>query len=69
MKAIVTQHFLEPFESDEYGLTRTEDVLNGIVDYGHQRYEGTKGHDNKSGQNQKPGLVVLPLFHCALLSY
>jgi hypothetical protein len=62
---MVGQHLLEPFRAHEDGVARAEDILDGVVDHGHQRDDGAEGHDDKNRQHQKPGLVVFPFFHGA----
>jgi len=47
MQAMVAQHLFEPFGADVNSLTRPKDILDRIVDYGHQWNDSAKGNDDK----------------------
>ena len=63
MQAVVAQHLFKPLGADEDGLAGAENVLQRIVDHGHQGNDAAEGDDDKSRKNQKPGTIVLPFFH------
>jgi hypothetical protein len=63
MQAIVVQHLLEPIGSDEDVRARPYDILNRIIDHGHQWDDGAEGDKRTDRYHQKPGFIILPLIH------
>ena len=57
----VGEDFGEPLGADPKALVGAEDVLDRIVDHGHQRDDRGKGDQDQDRKDEEPGAVVLGL--------
>ena len=59
----VAQDLREPVGADPDPVGRAEDVLERVVDHGHQRDDRAERHQQEDREDQQPGAVVVRLVH------
>ena len=63
VQVAVGQHLGEPVSADPDPVGGAEDVLEGVVDHGHQGDDRAERHQQEHRQDQQPRSVVLGLVH------